>query len=1083
MAQAARPWSPKSPNPCAAFRRTSPLRARRPNATPWPARPKDAPCPTSPGDRGHSGQLKKAPDNVIHKPSGGTYSKPEARVKLIPAEDITCVRQGKIFGRTVGPDNLEKRHRRRSVTPPPRVYLARSTPLTHKATMPLSHKAVTPFSHISTTPLSYKSTAPLSQKAMTPPTHKPTSPPAHKPMSPLAHKPMSPPAHKPMSPPPPVASCLSAKRSETAVNRKIVSIRAPSPVFRTVQRGAIPPAVFRKESDMNLISTSSVHVLPAHSSKVPLGTEAEPSSKSISTLENTKLCSTNNQATLKCQRTKIDADPVVEKEHTVKPSLLSPTSVLSISSSEVSPDTASRPLSRLSMFDGKCKPASLQPETNIPQVKSQLSTTEAPCVEPSKDLEVVPSTKRHTRNERETNQEATISCNMNSGAPPVLHTNLYKKPDQSKSTAEAPRVELSNDFEAVPSTKSHIRNEQQTNQEASVSCNMSLGAQAILHTELYKKPYQPESCVELSNDLDAVPSTKRHMRNERQTIQEASISRNVPAGARLILHTEPRKKTDRPDACWKGKFEVTGELTHTCDELEAHFPLDEIFVKVYEASKQMSEVLKLEALPLSHLLPKKFKMQPPNVLHDIGLCFISTHQRPNENFDHLLENVSSHIGLRTVIGTMELLIFSSRLLTEDHQTKDGKLFFCGVFRKPLRKKQHQANNHTDNVDIKNSRLSKGDFHVSEDIGMNSDMTEGKHIGNRCEIGMKLDETGVNKPKEIGEILDMTTDKQTEKAKCKKSGIKLGLTIEEETNRINKYLPMLKTPDANAVSNAAPAVSFFTGSCSPDSAGSACKSATRAPACGDPVLDSPSVFSVDIPPGETAESQIASSSSLVLDTPGFALDVPPGFTSAHRGLHILDVPPGFTSAQRGLHTNDAITTPGSEKSGNVIFSEKKTPIKFSLNIAKPVQTDVSPGFAKLLQVKKESGLPASSMPTEKITPIENMDVEVDDGSEERKFPKFRRLSDIMGASSSNNASTSSRPRNCSEVCGSAAPVPSASKFQETGPLSRKRGQPEPSEPSAAEAAKRPKVNGRMALKGSVDRRALNSNQAQGNGGKS
>ena len=150
--------------------------------------------------------------------------------------------------------------------------------------------------------------------------------------------------------------------------------------------------------------------------------------------------------------------------------------------------------------------------------------------------------------------------------------------------------------------------------------------------------------------------------------------------------------------------------------------------------------------------------------------------------------------------------------------KDGKLYFCGVFRKPLRKKQHQANNHTDNVDISNSGVSKGDSHVSEDIGMNSDMTEGKYIGNRFEIGMELDETGVNKPKETGKIFDMTTDKQTERVKRKKSGIKLGLTREEETNRINKCLPVLKTPDANAVINAAPAVSFFTGSCSPGSAG-------------------------------------------------------------------------------------------------------------------------------------------------------------------------------------------------------------------------------------------------------------------------
>ena len=78
-------------------------------------------------------------------------------------------------------------------------------------------------------------------------------------------------------------------------------------------------------------------------------------------------------------------------------------------------------------------------------------------------------------------------------------------------------------------------------------------------------------------------------------------------------------------AFFRGKFEITGELTHTCDGLEAYFPC-EISSKVYEASKQMPEILKLEALPLSGLLPKKFKMEPP-LAQDIGLCFISSCQR------------------------------------------------------------------------------------------------------------------------------------------------------------------------------------------------------------------------------------------------------------------------------------------------------------------------------------------------------------------------------------------------------------------------------------------------------------------------
>ncbi|XP_044982447.1 uncharacterized protein LOC123449324 isoform X2 [Hordeum vulgare subsp. vulgare] len=1082
------------PNPCAAFRSVPPpMPARRLAASPRAASPKDAPCHTSGGDRGHPGQCKKPPDHAMHKPFGGTYTKPDARVKLIPAEDITYVRHGKPFGRTVGSAKLQKRHSRRSVTPPPssrKVSLARSTPLTQKSTPlftskampPLNHKASAPFTHKATASLNHTAMAPLTHKAAAPPTHKPTTPPlsgssclspkrvetahkatgllspkhatpplpvasclspkrvetAHKAMGPLSPKPTTPPlpvasclspkrvetahkatgplspkpttpplpvasclspkrvetAHKamgplspkPTTPPLPVASCLSPKRVETAENRQPFSLNRPSPLYKAVQRGAFPPSVSRKESEMNPINPSSVHVPPAYSRKVPLDRKAEPSSKSVSTLDNKKLCSTSNQAALRCQPTKRDADPIVEKENTVKLPLMSPTSVLSSSSTEVCPDTGSRSASRLNLFDEKCKLDSPQPETNIPQAKSPESTTPAPY------------------------------------------------------------AQLSNDLRAVSSTKIIVRNERQTNQEPSITCNISSGAPLILHTPLCKKTYQPETC-------------------------------------------------------WKGKFEITGELTHTCDGLEAYFPR-EISSKVYEASKQMPEILKLEALPLSCLLPKRFKMEPP-CAQDIGLCFISSCQRPNMDSYHLLENVSSRIGLQTDIGTMKLLIFSSKLLTEDDQTKDGELYLCGIFWKHPRKRQHRADVHTN---ISNVGLSEGDSHISEDIRMDLDMTGGKYTrGTNCEIGMKLDATEVkkmetSKPKEAGKIFDMTADKQTERVKCEKSGNKLELTGEQETNRVNKCLPMLKTLDANAVvGKAAPTVSFFTGSCSPDSAGttdSQCKSARRAPACGDLVLDPPPGFPLDVPPGftrahcgrrrgKTAESHIDSSPSLALDTPGLGLDAPPGFTKAHRG-HMdsspslaldtpglgLDAPPGFTKAHRGLNTNDTMPSPGSENGASTLLSERKSPIKFSLNITRP------PGF----EVKKEPGLPAFFKATEKTPPIGkanekdikhdkvNVEVESDDSSEEREFPKTKRLSDILETTSwRNNASTSAAPRNCSEV------FRPPSRFEEEKQQQRhcrKRGQQETSESDAT--TKRLKVNGRIALNGCP---ALNSNQAQ------
>jgi hypothetical protein len=115
------------------------------------------------------------------------------------------------LGRTVRSDKLEKRHCGRSVTPPSsrEVSPARSTAFLHKARTPVTHKAVTQPTHTAT-------------EALT---------------------------HKPKTPPPPVASCLSVKRFDTAENGQNVSLDWPSPLCKAVQRGAVPLAVLRKVRD------------------------------------------------------------------------------------------------------------------------------------------------------------------------------------------------------------------------------------------------------------------------------------------------------------------------------------------------------------------------------------------------------------------------------------------------------------------------------------------------------------------------------------------------------------------------------------------------------------------------------------------------------------------------------------------------------------------------------------------------------------------------------------------------------------------------------------------------------------------
>uniref|UniRef100_J3LLD4 AIPP2-like SPOC-like domain-containing protein n=1 Tax=Oryza brachyantha TaxID=4533 RepID=J3LLD4_ORYBR len=510
----------------------------------------------------------------MHKSPGGTYSKPDARVKIIPAEEITYVRHGKLYGKTVGSAGLQKRHCRRSVTPPPssrKVSLVTPTVANQKPTTPVSPAASC---------ISWPERAENGHSVATPclsPNWTGTTENCRSLDT----------------------ACISPNWPGTAENghslvggymtnsltTQIASLlKRPSPICRAVlsqpsgtslrTEATAPKNLSRSDSREAFVKSCSsrafpAHVLAAHSTIVSPGTNAEPSTESFCAPGNENSPTNCNLGTLQCQGTRTAVAPSVQKTLTMEP-VPSPKSVLSEKPNEACPDTASRPPSRPNLFDGKCMLGSLQSEAIIPPTQSPQSTSHARC------------------------------------------------------------VELSEDFEAVPSTKSHISTEKQTNQETPITCNVSSDTPVILHTKLHKKHYQPE-------------------------------------------------------ACWKGKFEVTGELTHICDGLEAHFPF-EISVKVYEASKLMPEVLKLEAIPLSHLWPKTFKMKPPEG-QDIGLCFISSPQRPNGNSDHLLKNISSHIGLRTKIGAAELLIFSSKLLTQEYQRKCGQCYFWGVFRE-LHRSRH-----------------------------------------------------------------------------------------------------------------------------------------------------------------------------------------------------------------------------------------------------------------------------------------------------------------------------------------------------------------------------------------------------------
>lgn len=383
----------------------------------------------------------------MHKSSGGTYSKPDARVKIIPAEEITYVRHGKLCGKTVGSDGLQKRQRRRSVTPPPssrKVSLVTPTVVNQRPTPPVSPAA----SRISPNrPGTAKNVHSVVTSCISPNlTGKaenghslatsgisPNCPGAVKKIHSLATSPIS-----PMWPetagnghslvggyitnsfttqiaslsqrPSPFCRAVLSQPSGTPLG---TDATAPKNLSRSGNREA-----YVKSCSSRTRTFSSAH---AHSTVVPPGTNAEPSAESFCAPGNEKSSPMSCKlGTLQCQGTRTAVAPSVQKKLTMEPALPSPKSVLSEKSNEAYPDTAPRPSSRPNLFDTKCKVGSPQSETIIPPSQSPQSTSHARCVEPPDDFEAVPSTKSHIITEKQMNQEAPINCNVSSGTVWIL---------------------------------------------------------------------------------------------------------------------------------------------------------------------------------------------------------------------------------------------------------------------------------------------------------------------------------------------------------------------------------------------------------------------------------------------------------------------------------------------------------------------------------------------------------------------------------------------------------------------------------------------------------------------------------------
>ncbi|CAI9111856.1 OLC1v1012185C1 [Oldenlandia corymbosa var. corymbosa] len=135
------------------------------------------------------------------------------------------------------------------------------------------------------------------------------------------------------------------------------------------------------------------------------------------------------------------------------------------------------------------------------------------------------------------------------------------------------------------------------------------------------------------------------------------------------------------EASWNGIFKVlTSEIGDISDEIEAHPPC-RVRKKVYELTKLMPDILQFELVPRMDLwedLSQHLYLDK----RDIGLYLFPTDIERWEQYLKLLKHMEAKdFIMRTIVDSLELLVFPSTLLSTDCQEWNARCFLWGVFKK------------------------------------------------------------------------------------------------------------------------------------------------------------------------------------------------------------------------------------------------------------------------------------------------------------------------------------------------------------------------------------------------------------------
>ncbi|CAA0811068.1 RING/FYVE/PHD zinc finger superfamily protein [Striga hermonthica] len=167
------------------------------------------------------------------------------------------------------------------------------------------------------------------------------------------------------------------------------------------------------------------------------------------------------------------------------------------------------------------------------------------------------------------------------------------------------------------------------------------------------------------------------------------VSSQVLSGQPFLIPEDSISAEPILDPKWRGwfNFKEDGEEDESCVEILAHAS-DRACSKVFDATSAMPYTLDTQILEKSAVWPKNFRVTPPTAA-SIALFFFPANERDERMYDSLLDDViQKELALKSTIGNVELLIFSSYELPLPHRRFNGKYFFWGVFKN---KKKHGSN--------------------------------------------------------------------------------------------------------------------------------------------------------------------------------------------------------------------------------------------------------------------------------------------------------------------------------------------------------------------------------------------------------